>query len=108
MADRRICGDCGKQAPETETGYTLINAKHGWRNTRHKDGSGQYVIEWRCPDCWRASKEKAGESGSSGEVPAAKPASDPPPEDGPGGAFTRAARLLVKRASRSRRGGRSS
>ena len=51
------CADCGKLPPETESAYTLIGGKSGWRLTRHKDNSGNVVSEWRCPDCWAAHKK---------------------------------------------------
>ena len=60
MGHNRVCADCRKQAPETETSYTLIDAKHGWRNIRRKMPDGQYSIEWRCPECWLAHKKNAG------------------------------------------------
>jgi hypothetical protein len=47
---------CGKQAPETETNYTLISAQFGWRLTRYKRADGTLVLEWRCPNCWREFK----------------------------------------------------
>jgi len=58
MRDRQLCIDCGKQSPETETNYTLISAQFGWRLTRRKAENGEFVVEWRCPDCWRKHKVK--------------------------------------------------
>lgn len=52
------CVDCGKNPPPTETNYTLISARHGWRLTRAPDRDGQRVMEWRCPDCWQAYRKK--------------------------------------------------
>jgi hypothetical protein len=49
---QRTCFACGKLSPKTETAYTLISAKHGWRVTRMREGSGRRSIQWRCPDCW--------------------------------------------------------
>ncbi len=65
MRDRQVCIDCGKQSPETETNYTLISAQFGWRLTRRRGDNGDFVVEWRCPDCWRAHKKKTDEAASS-------------------------------------------
>jgi hypothetical protein len=46
------CVDCGMLPPETESAYTLIGGKAGWRLTRHRSNEGLIVAEWRCPDCW--------------------------------------------------------
>jgi hypothetical protein len=54
------CVDCGKAPPITETNYTLISARHGWRLTRGADRDGQRVMEWRCPNCWLAYRKKQG------------------------------------------------
>lgn len=48
---RKVCVDCGKRAPEADSNYTLISARHGWRLTRTMvDGLKRY--EWRCPSCY--------------------------------------------------------
>ena len=52
------CVDCGKKAPATDTNYTLISSRHGWRLTRGADKAGQRVMEWRCPSCWLAHRKK--------------------------------------------------
>ena len=52
------CVDCGKTPPATDTNYTLISSRHGWRLTRGADQNGQRVMEWRCPDCWQAHRKK--------------------------------------------------
>jgi hypothetical protein len=57
-ADRKACVGCGKQSPETETNYTLISARHGWRLHRFKLPDGKFDVEWHCPDCWKARKER--------------------------------------------------
>jgi hypothetical protein len=49
----QTCVDCGRQPPQTETNYTLISARHGWRLSRSVDPSGLRVMKWRCPDCWK-------------------------------------------------------
>jgi hypothetical protein len=87
MRDRQTCIDCGKQSPETETNYTLISAQFGWRLTRRKTESGDFVVEWRCPDCWRKHKQKQLEdvpsSGSpermTPRTPAPRSSRPPPP-----------------------------
>ena len=50
---KQTCADCGQQPPATETNYTLISARHGWRLSRSVEPSGVKVMKWRCPDCWR-------------------------------------------------------
>jgi hypothetical protein len=51
-----VCVGCGKSAPKTETNYTLISPKYGWRLSREKLPNGSYRAEWRCPNCWREKK----------------------------------------------------
>jgi hypothetical protein len=46
------CVDCGTTSPVTETNYTLISARHGWRLTLGTDDQGSRVMLWRCPTCW--------------------------------------------------------
>ena len=48
-----MCADCGQPPPATETNYTLISARHGWRLSRSVEPNGQKVMKWRCPECWR-------------------------------------------------------
>jgi hypothetical protein len=75
---------CGKQAPETETNYTLISAQFGWRLTRYKRADGTLVLEWRCPTCWREFKRSRngastnGPPASSGSRVSDRPSSGPP------------------------------
>jgi DNA-directed RNA polymerase subunit RPC12/RpoP len=91
VADAQTCVTCGKQAPETETNYTLISAQFGWRLTRYKRPDGTLVLEWRCPNCWREFKRSRGVTGAGGSavgsatdsrVPG-RPSSVPPPSDVP-------------------------
>ncbi|MGC4092464.1 MAG: hypothetical protein QM756_32220 [Polyangiaceae bacterium] len=49
---RNRCVDCSTLSPKTDTNYTLISARHGWRLTRQVDESGRNVLQWRCPRCW--------------------------------------------------------
>ncbi len=51
-----ICVGCRKASPPTETNYTLISPKYGWRLSREKRADGTWDVEWRCPDCWRERK----------------------------------------------------
>jgi hypothetical protein len=46
------CTDCGTAAPTTETNYTLISARHGWRLSLTKTADGRREAVWRCPSCW--------------------------------------------------------
>ncbi len=54
--DGEVCVGCGKKSPKTETNYTLISARYGWRLSRSRRLDGTYDVQWRCPDCWRALK----------------------------------------------------
>jgi len=47
------CADCGERSPATETGYTLISARHGWRLSLKERPGGPREAVWRCPACWR-------------------------------------------------------
>ncbi|HVJ15873.1 MAG TPA: hypothetical protein VM686_10530 [Polyangiaceae bacterium] len=54
------CVGCGTNSPETETNYTLISSRHGWRLVFKPGSDGRRVSEWRCPKCWadlKAQKE---------------------------------------------------
>ena len=69
MSERQTCADCRKLSPATETNYSLIGAQHGWRLTRRLDAHGERIMEWRCPECWRAYKATLGDKApSSGRV----------------------------------------
>jgi hypothetical protein len=54
----QFCTGCGTRSPETETNYTLISAKFGWRISRSKNPDGTYTVAWYCPKCW--AKRKSG------------------------------------------------
>ena len=54
----RCCHGCGIVSPETETSYTLISSRYGWRLELVPDLSGQKISIWRCPDCWRNRRAK--------------------------------------------------
>jgi hypothetical protein len=74
----QTCVGCGKNAPETDTNYTLISAQFGWRLTRVKRADGTVVLEWRCPTCWREYKKTRAPSaaGESTEMPVEPPSSN--------------------------------
>jgi hypothetical protein len=57
--EERRCTDCGKSVPTEAGDSTLVSMKYGWRLTRERDSSGEFVPTWRCPTCWRAHKERA-------------------------------------------------
>ncbi len=52
------CVDCGALPPPTETNYTLISPRHGWRLSRTVDRDGKKKMEWRCPNCWAKYRER--------------------------------------------------
>jgi hypothetical protein len=52
-AKGEVCIGCGKQSPKTETNYTLISPRYGWRLSRERRADGTFEVEWRCPECWR-------------------------------------------------------
>jgi hypothetical protein len=56
-----MCVDCGAQAPDTNTNFTLISSAFGWRLRKVEDR-----MEWRCPACWRAHKLGAAPTGTLG------------------------------------------
>jgi hypothetical protein len=110
MNERQTCVDCRARSPETETNYTLIGSKHGWRLTKRRDKHGTVLIEWRCPKCWRAYKAVNGvPSSSSGEIPAVEAPSGtrsvaPPSEDDAPTLVDRAARQKKSTVPPPRRG----
>ena len=75
--DSRSCADCAKEAPETETDYTLISSQFGWRLSRRGMVDGTYVVEWRCPECWREYKK------IHGGISTFPPPPPGPPQAGP-------------------------
>jgi hypothetical protein len=46
------CSVCGKQAPSTETHYTLLSSAHGWRKTIERSADGRRIELWTCKECW--------------------------------------------------------
>ena len=56
-----VCSDCKAQAPATDTNYTLISSRYGWRLSRRASATGVLTVEWRCPRCWeRFKKQRTG------------------------------------------------
>jgi len=51
-ASVHVCVDCNEQSPQTETSYTLISSRYGWRLSLEEGPSGERVAIWRCPSCW--------------------------------------------------------
>ncbi len=74
-AVRETCIGCHQQSPETQTDYTLIGAKFGWRLTRAKATDGSLLLEWRCPSCWSDYKRAEAEK----DADATHQSSTPPP-----------------------------
>jgi rubredoxin len=75
--DPQTCTDCKKEAPQTDSQYTLIGGKFGWRVQRRKTAHG-WTVDWRCPDCWRVFKQSNPDTVST-QMPATPdpPASQP-------------------------------
>lgn len=55
-----VCIDCGDIAPQTETPYTLIGQRFGWRLVYVVDPDGKRFPEWRCDKCFRKAKAARG------------------------------------------------
>jgi hypothetical protein len=53
-----VCIKCGKKSPKTDTDYTLISQRYGWRLSREKR-AGVYEVQWYCPSCWATRKASA-------------------------------------------------
>ena len=58
-AETRVhhCADCQVEAPITDTNYTLISSRYGWRMTRVVTTDGRRAMQWRCPACWENYKQ---------------------------------------------------
>ena len=54
-----VCVDCSEQSPQTETSYTLISSRYGWRLSLQAGPDGQRVAIWRCPACWQEHRRKS-------------------------------------------------
>jgi hypothetical protein len=55
----QTCVDCGIASPSTDTNYTLISARHGWRLTPAVDKAGIRTLQWRCPACYARHKSQS-------------------------------------------------
>lgn len=58
------CVDCGTHVPPQDDESALISMKYGWRLTRRVDERGAAVLEWRCPKCWAAYRQRNPEDSS--------------------------------------------
>jgi hypothetical protein len=74
MRDRQTCVDCGRKSPQTETNYTLISSRFGWRLLHYALPNGTIAVEWRCPACWREYKRARGLDMTSSRPPPEEPA----------------------------------
>jgi hypothetical protein len=70
--DELKCVDCGILPPETESAYTLIGGKAGWRLTRHRTAEGLVVADWRCPNCWAKYKKDSTPQGQQAPAPSSR------------------------------------
>ena len=91
MSQQQACVDCRASSPLTETNYTLISSRHGWRLNRKRVSEGKFVMEWRCPSCWSRFKEE--NVGVLGSTPTVEK------RDSPRAVFARATRRLLGRKS---------
>jgi hypothetical protein len=60
-ASVHTCVDCGETSPQTETNYTLISSRYGWRLSRSTGPDGKKRMVWRCPRCWAQHKGRPNE-----------------------------------------------
>jgi len=60
---QQTCVDCKAQSPKTNTNFTLISARFGWRLRRERLPDNRVVIEWRCPGCWQKFKSARASGG---------------------------------------------
>jgi len=71
-SDISPCVDCGKAPPPTETAYTLIGSKHGWRLVKRPVDDDAPLLEWWCADCWRKQRLLSSYPPSSRKMAAAE------------------------------------
>jgi hypothetical protein len=50
--ENTLCSVCGKQAPTTETHYTLLSSAYGWRKALQRAADGSRLEVWTCKECW--------------------------------------------------------
>lgn len=60
----QICADCSVKSPPTETNYTLISSRYGWRLTLETSPDGRRIPIWRCPKCWQEYRKRQPDSGA--------------------------------------------
>jgi hypothetical protein len=48
----QTCVGCNAKSPQTETNYTLISSRYGWRLSLETRPDGRRSSVWRCPNCW--------------------------------------------------------
>ena len=58
-SNAQTCSVCYVKAPPTETNYTLISSRHGWRLSIETLPDGKRNPVWRCPSCWQEYKTQA-------------------------------------------------
>lgn len=68
--NRWNCTDCGDLSPETQTPYTLISSRYGWRVIFDVDDEGQRIPKWRCPQCWDSYKKAKSSGGARDTIEA--------------------------------------
>ena len=64
----RACHDCGANSPATDTSYTLISQRFGWRVTKETESDGTLIAIWRCPVCWSEYKRIKSQRSPNGIV----------------------------------------
>jgi hypothetical protein len=57
-ASSQICSICNIKSPPTDTNYTLISSRHGWRLALETLPDGTRSPIWRCPPCWQEYRKK--------------------------------------------------
>jgi hypothetical protein len=72
MTGQKYCVDCGAAAPKTETNYTLVGQRHGWRLTIVTDDAGRKSSVLRCPSCWAKYRQSAPSTPSTRTAPKLK------------------------------------
>ncbi len=77
--DRNKCVGCAKLSPEVESEFTLVGPQVGWRISRTQSDDGLYVIEWRCPDCWKRFREQKASPSKGAGVFGSMPPTPPKP-----------------------------
>jgi hypothetical protein len=60
------CRDCGATAPASDTNYTVVTSRYGWRLTHGtldvnapERSEPISSVEWRCPSCWQRYQGRA-------------------------------------------------